>query len=173
MKTGEPRADLSACGTLDIGAEPGLGTMELLPAGVSTKMMLSSMDPQHLTVANPFFAELGLLTKLLEPRASGKKYSASMAVPKPVATGPGGKRQAVPALSDSEVAFGEVQSLPGYGKLHPGQSSTRHAGLKEMQISRKARHEAATEAYHINDASLKPKPPVRHMRFCYSRLIRN
>eukprot|EP00966_Prymnesium_polylepis_P039840 924697-Prymnesium_polylepis.1 len=73
-----------------------------------------------MTASNPFIAELGLLTKLLEPRVSGKKDAASLPAPKPVKGAPG-KRQSVPPLSDQEVANGEVQSLPGYGKMWPGQ----------------------------------------------------
>ena len=136
------RADVANKQTLGFDESlPGLGT---LPLGAVT---LPSSDNKAMTASNPFIAELGLLTKLLEPRVSGKKEAASLPAPKPVIMGPGGKRQSVPPLSDSEVAHGEVQSLPGYGKLMPGQSSTGHAGLKEMQISRKARHETAIETY--------------------------
>ena len=131
------RADVSNRGTID-----GFGD-GTLPLGAVTL----PGSQKGMTASNPFIAELGLLTKLLEPRVSGKKDAASLPAPKPVKTGPGGKRQSVPPLSDSEVANGEVQSLPGYGKMWPGQSSTAHAGLKEMQISRKARHEAAIETY--------------------------
>ena len=104
-------------------------------------------ENKGMSVSNPFIAELGLLTKLLEPRVSGRKESLSLPLPKPVDQGPGGKRQSVPPLSEYEVSMGEVQSLPGYSKLLKGESSTGHAGLKEMQISRKARHEGAIEGY--------------------------
>lgn len=107
----------------------------------------SSLITKAETASNPFYAELGLLSKLVEPRLSGKKENASLAVPKPVKVFPRGKRQSVPPLSDSEVAHGEVQGLPTHGKLLLGHSSTGHAGLKVMQISRKARHEASIEAY--------------------------
>ena len=70
-----------------------------------------------------------------------------MLAPKPVRDVPGRKRRAVPPLNDQEVAVGEVQTLPNHGKMQLATSSTNHAGVKEMSISRKARHENAIEAF--------------------------
>ena len=71
-------------------------------------------DPAKMrgeTASNPFTAELGLLTKLVEPRKSHAKEGSSMLAPKPVRDVPGRKRRAVPPLNDQEVAVGEVQTL--------------------------------------------------------------
>ena len=95
--------------------------------------------------SNPFTAEMGLLTKLVAPRISAATDDASLPAPKP--TAPGRKQRSVPPLSDTETAVGEVQTLPTHGKLRLGVSSTNHAGLKEMLIGRKARHEEAIESY--------------------------
>ena len=96
--------------------------------------------------SNPFTAEMGLLTKLVAPRISAATDDASLPAPKPTKA-PGRKQRSVPPLSDTETAVGEVQTLPTHGKLRLGVSSTNHAGLKEMLIGRKARHEEAIEAY--------------------------
>ena len=64
-----------------------VGTRENFGDGVelpTEAMTLSTMSggQKAMTASNPFIAELGLLTKLLEPRVSGKKEAASLPAPK-------------------------------------------------------------------------------------------
>ena len=105
-------------------------------------------------MGNPFTAEMSLLTSLTAERVSNRKEGGSMPPPVPL-DGAGRKRRTVPALNEHEVAMGEVQTLPAYGKLALAKSSTGHAGMKEMQIARKAKHEAAIEAYGKKVAAME------------------
>merc|ERR1719478_1011959 len=90
----------------------------------------------------------------MAPRVSSRKETASLPPP-PDLSGSKGKRRSVPPLAEHEIAVGEVQTLPGYGKLKLGNSSTGHSGLKEMQIDRKTRHEQAIEVYQKRLASME------------------
>ncbi|EOD25372.1 hypothetical protein EMIHUDRAFT_237803 [Emiliania huxleyi CCMP1516] len=97
-------------------------------------------------MANPFTAEQALLSSLAAERISARKEAAAAAPPRPA--GAGLRFRAIPPLSERQLATGEVASLPGYGRHALAVSSTGHAGIKEMQLARKARHEAELEAYH-------------------------
>ena len=79
----------------------------------------------------------------------------------------------MPPLNELEVAVGEVQTLPTHGKLHLGVSSTNHAGLKEMLISRKARHEQAFEAYKKRTGQLEVELEARtaHVARSFKQLM--
>ena len=81
--------------------------------------------------------------------------------------------RSVPPLNELEVAVGEVQTLPTHGKLHLGVSSTNHAGLKEMLISRKARHEQAFEAYKKRTGQLEVELEARtaHVARSFKQLM--
>ena len=123
--------------------------------------------------SNPFTAELGLLTKLVAPRVSRAKDDASLPAPKPMSGKAGRRQRSVPPLNELEVAVGEVQTLPTHGKLHLGVSSTNHAGLKEMLISRKARHEQAFEAYKKRTGQLEVELEARtaHVARSFKQLM--
>lgn len=184
-----PRRAAPRAETAGLGATQQLGATAAFAAQPAAgALALTRNDWQKATASNPFYAELGLLSQLMEPRVSAKHGKVSLPAPAALGASPGRKRQAVPPLSESEVALGEVQSLPGYGKLLLGQSSTGHAGLKEMQISRKHRHEQAIEVYqkkvvqheveleartgqvrscvHRRETTAMPLAP-RHVRKCY------
>ena len=123
--------------------------------------------------SNPFTAELGLLTKLVAPRISHAKDDASLPAPKPIGAEAGRKRRSVPPLNELEVAVGEVQTLPTHGKMQLGVSSTNHSGLKEMLISRKARHEHAFEAYKKKTGELNVELEARtaHVARSFKQLM--
>eukprot|EP00900_Chrysochromulina_parva_P001466 jgi/Chrpa1/1131/Chrysochromulina_OHIO_Genome00014633-RA len=111
--------------------------------------------------SNPFTAELGLLTKLVAPKISHAKDGASLPAPPKVKDMPGRKRQSVPPLTEQEVAIGESQTLQNHGKMMPAVSSTNHAGMKEMLIARKARHENAIEAFKKRMGSMEVELEAR------------
>ena len=112
-------------------------------------------------MSNPFTAEMALLTSLTGERISSRKEgAASMPPPVPLESR-GKKRRAVPPLNDHEVAMGEVQTLPAYGKMHLARSSTDHAGIKEMQIARKSKHEVAIAAYGKRVSQIEVELEVR------------
>lgn len=103
--------------------------------------------------SNAFTAEIGLLSSLALPRVSARQEAAAgMPAPKPIKKG---TYLSVPPLNERQLATGEVQSLPNYGKLTLPASSTGHAGIKEMQISRKSRHESEIEAYNLRRTGLE------------------
>ena len=105
-------------------------------------------------MGNPFTAEMSLLSSLTTERVSQRKEGGN-SLPPPVPLEPGVKRRNVPALNDHELAMGEVQTLPAYGKLLLGKSSTDHSGVKEMQITRKAKHEDAIQVYGKKVAAME------------------
>ena len=105
-------------------------------------------------MGNPFTAEMSLLSSLTTERVSQRKEGGN-SLPPPVPLEPGVKRRNVPALNDHELAMGEVQTLPAYGKMLLGKSSTDHSGIKEMQITRKAKHENAIQAYGKKVAAME------------------
>eukprot|EP00965_Chrysotila_dentata_P207439 6184104-Pleurochrysis_carterae.AAC.1 len=115
--------------------------------------------------ANPFTAELGLLSTLKTERKSAHKDRAnSFPAPKPLQASPSKRYRSVPPLSEHEISTGEVQSLAPYGKLALAESSTGHANMKEMQIARKARHEAQLEAYQLRRAGMDVELEARTRR---------
>ena len=93
--------------------------------------------------------------------------------PKPIGAEAGRKRRSVPPLNELEVAVGEVQTLPTHGKMQLGVSSTNHSGLKEMLISRKARHEHAFEAYKKKTGELNVELEARtaHVARSFKQLM--
>ena len=141
---------------------------------VST-MGLGHRDPalSGPAASNPFTAELGLLTKLVEPRQSHAKEDSALPAPKPVKDSPGRKRRSVPPMNEQEIAVGEVQTLPTHGKLQLGVSSTNHSGLKEMLIARKARHEQAFEVYKKRTGQLEVELEARtaHVARSFKQLM--
>lgn len=114
---------------------------------------MTSQQRSRAAASNAFTAEIGLLSSLAVPRASARqKAAAGMLPPKPIKKG---TCRSVPPLNERQLATGEVQSLPNYGKLTLPASSTGHAGIKEMQISRKSRHESEIEAYNLRRTGLE------------------
>lgn len=110
---------------------------------------MAALPEQHMagqTASNPFTAELGLLTKLTAPTISHTRDGTSLLAPKSFKNA-GRKKRSVPPLTEQEAAIGESQTLQTHGKMIPATSSTDHAGMKEMLICRKARHEDAIEAF--------------------------
>ncbi len=126
-------------------------------AGTATFAKTGTGGFAHTDASNPFIAELGLLQSLAAERPAtrtdfGAGNTGGLA---PATGGEHGTYRAVSSFSESKVARSEVQSLPVYGKLALGVSSTGHAGIKEMQIARKARHEAAVEGYNTRVAGME------------------
>jgi len=114
---------------------------------------MASQPRSRVAASNPFTAEVGLLSSLAQPRVSARKEAASgMLPPKPIKKG---TYRSVPPLNERQLATGEVQSLPNYGKLALPASSTGHSGIKEMQISRKSRHEVEIEVYNLRRTGLE------------------
>ena len=96
---------------------------------------------------------MGLLSSLTMPRVSARNERvAGHFAPKPIKKG---TYRSVPPLNERHLASGEVQSLPNYGKLALPASSTGHAGIKNMQISRKSRHESEIEAYNLRRTGME------------------
>ena len=104
-------------------------------SGGRTKSTLCDVT-QHFIMANPFTAEQALLSSLAAERISARKEAAAAAPPRPA--GAGLHFRAIPPLSERQLATGEVASLPGYGRHALAVSSTGHAGIKEMQLARRA-----------------------------------
>ena len=137
-----------------------ISTETMRPASLMATRTFDEGDPAAepkragAGMGNPFTAEMSLLSSLTKERISNRKEGGGN-LPPPVPLEPGQKRQNVPALNEHELAMGEVQTLPAYGKLLLGKSSTDHSGIKEMQITRKAKHEAAIQAYGKKVAAME------------------
>ena len=137
-----------------------ISTATMRPASLMATRTFDEGDPAAepkragAGMGNPFTAEMSLLSSLTKERISNRKEGGN-SLPPPVPLEPGQKRQNVPALNEHELAMGEVQTLPAYGKLLLGKSSTDHSGIKEMQITRKAKHEAAIQAYSKKVAAME------------------